>query len=95
MKRINEVAGNNTTDLTENKDERVKVKHPITNGIEPYGKLADGDEFEVNEDFYKETKKSIEAFMKEEAKKAHIPYAVHAWEKHYPDILRFARDLHL
>ena len=33
-----------------------------------YGDLADGEEFDVNEDFYKETKKSIEAFMKEEAK---------------------------
>ena len=31
----------NTTDLTDNKDKIIKVKHPITNGIEPYGKLAD------------------------------------------------------
>lgn len=33
-----------------------------------YGELGDGQEYEVAEDFYKETKKSIDKFMAEEAK---------------------------
>ncbi len=34
---------------------------------------------------------ALETNIKEETEKGHIPYAVHAWEKHCPDILRFAR----
>ena len=30
---------------------------------------------------------ALEANMKEEIEKGHIPYAVHAWEKHYPGLL--------
>lgn len=30
---------------------------------------------------------ALEINMKEEIEKGHIPYAVHAWDKHYPDVL--------
>ncbi len=30
---------------------------------------------------------ALESNMKEEIEKGHIPYAVHAWEKHFPDML--------
>ncbi len=30
---------------------------------------------------------ALETNMKDEIDKGHIPYAVHAWEKHYPDML--------
>ena len=46
-----------------------ECKHiPFKAYKDTYGDLDDGAEFEVNGDFYKETKKSIEDFMKEEAK---------------------------
>ncbi len=30
---------------------------------------------------------ALEANMKEEIEKGHVPYAVHAWEKHYPELM--------
>lgn len=46
-----------------------ECKHiPFSAYKDTYGDLKDGDEFDVNEDFYKETQKSIQEFMKEGAK---------------------------
>ena len=35
---------------------------------------------------------ALEEDMKEEIEKGNIPYAVHAWEKHYPELLQKKYD---
>lgn len=46
-----------------------ECKHiPFKAYKDTYGELSDGAEFDVNEDFYKETKHSIDKFMEEQSK---------------------------